>query len=198
MDQEFVNFSDYLDRSKSSVKKPTESINNTSKEILKEEIYQVEEKSKPEIVDEKIFENVIDNNQSEQVESNEEQDISDYYKVYRDRPETFSCDIELEGANLNDTTVRLILETKDWNLVFNGEIDQNGKATIPIKKLSLFEEGELGTIRMEVVAEGTLFVPWEEKFKVKLSKKVMVKFNESKKKKKNINTSTKPTVKVKF
>ena len=178
MDQEFVNFSDYLDRSKSSVKKPTESNNVTPIEI-KKDIPQVEEKIEPkEIVEEKIFENV-------QI-------------VYRDKPETFSCDIELEGANLNDTTVRLILETKDWNLVFNGEIDQNGKATIPIKKLSLFEEGELGTIRMEVVAEGTLFVPWEEKFKVKLSKKVMVKFNESKVPEKNTNTSTKPTVKVKF
>ena len=192
MDQEFVNFSDYLDRSKSSVKKPTESNNVTPIEI-KKDIPQVEEKIEPkEIVEEKIFENV-------QIETKEEEeDISDYYKVYRDKPETFSCDIELEGANLNDTTVRLILETKDWNLVFNGEIDQNGKATIPIKKLSLFEEGELGTIRMEVVAEGTLFVPWEEKFKVKLSKKVMVKFNESKVPEKNINTSTKPTVKVKF
>ncbi len=191
MDQEFVNFSDYLDRSKSSVKKPTESNNVTPIEI-KKDIPQVEEKIEPkEIVEEKIFENV-------QIETKEEEDISDYYKVYRDKPETFSCDIELEGANLNDTTVRLILETKDWNLVFNGEIDQNGKATIPIKKLSLFEEGELGTIRMEVVAEGTLFVPWEEKFKVKLSKKVMVKFNESKVPEKNTNTSTKPTVKVKF
>lgn len=192
MDQEFVNFSDYLDRSKSSVKKPTES-NNVNPIEIKKDIPQVEEKIEPkEIVEEKIFENV-------QIETKEEEeDISDYYKVYRDKPETFSCDIELEGANLNDTTVRLILETKDWNLVFNGEIDQNGKATIPIKKLSLFEEGELGTIRMEVVAEGTLFVPWEEKFKVKLSKKVMVKFNESKVPEKNINTSTKPTVKVKF
>ena len=192
MDQEFVNFSDYLDRSKSSVKKPTES-NNVNPIEIKKDIPQVEEKIEPkEIVEEKIFENV-------QIETKEEEeDISDYYKVYRDKPETFSCDIELEGANLNDTTVRLILETKDWNLVFNGEIDQNGKATIPIKKLSLFEEGELGTIRMEVVAEGTLFVPWEEKFKVKLSKKVMVKFNESKVPEKNTNTSTKPTVKVKF
>ena len=192
MDQEFVNFSDYLDRSKSSVKKPTES-NNVNPIEIKKDIPQVEEKIEPkEIVEEKIFENV-------QIETKEEEeDISDYYKVYRDKPETFSCDIELEGANLNDTTVRLILETKDWNLVFNGEIDQNGKATIPIKKLSLFEEGEIGTIRMEVVAEGTLFVPWEEKFKVKLSKKVMVKFNESKVPEKNTNTSTKPTVKVKF
>ena len=45
------------------------------------------------------------------VESNTE-----YYKVYADKAETFSCEIELEGANLKDTEVRLVLESDNWKM----------------------------------------------------------------------------------
>jgi len=103
----------------------------------------------------------------------------DYYKVWADKSETFSCDIELEGANLKDTQVRLVLESDNWNLMFPGEITASGKVTIPIRKLNIFEEGTKGKIKMEVIAEGTVFTPWEDDFEVKLSKKVLVKFNES-------------------
>jgi hypothetical protein len=76
--------------------------------------------------------------------------------------------------------VRLVLESDNWNLMFPGEIDKNGKVNIPIRKLNILDEGTVGTIKMEVIAEGTVFIPWEEQFEVKLSKKVMVKFNENK------------------
>lgn len=122
------------------------------------------------------------------------EDSSDTYKVYNDKSETFSCDIELEGANLKDTEVRLILESDNWNLMFPGEIDSSGKVTIPIRKLNLFEEGTKGKIKMEVIAEGTVFTPWEDTFEVKMSKKVMVKFNESKVQKPKPQTT--PQVKV--
>jgi len=122
---------------------------------------------------------------------------SDYYKVYADKAETFSCDIELEGANLKDTEVRLVLESDNWNLMFPGEIDRNGKVNIPIRKLNIFEEGTKGKIKMEVIAEGTVFTPWEDDFEVKMSKKVMVKFNENKSIPKP-KTITKPGVKVNF
>ena len=108
------------------------------------------------------------------VESNE-----NYYSVYKDRSEDFSCDISLEGANLNDTEARLILESDDWTLMFSGEIDKKGKCTIPIKKLAILNEGVVGKIRLEIIAEGTVFTPWEDDFKVKLSKKVAVKIHES-------------------
>jgi hypothetical protein len=124
-------------------------------------------------------------------ESNE-----DFYKLYNDKSETFSCEIELEGANLKDTQVRLVVESDNWNLMFPGEIDRYGKVTIPIKKLSLFDEGTTGKIKMEVIAEGTVFVPWEDDFEVKMSKKVMVKFNESKSNKPKL--PQKPAVKVNF
>lgn len=103
----------------------------------------------------------------------------DYYNVFRDRNENFSCDISLEGASLGNTQARLILETKDWNLLFEGKIDSNGKCTIPIKKLSILNEGATGNIRLEVIADDTVFTPWEDEFKVKVSKKVAVKVHES-------------------
>ena len=143
-------------------------------------------------IEEEISEEEFENNE-EVSESN-----SEFYKVYADKAETFSCDIELEGANLKDTEVRLVLESDNWNLMFPGEIDKNGKVTIPIRKLNIFEEGTRGKIKMEVIAEGTVFTPWEDDFEVKMSKKVMIKFNESKTNSNKPKTIIKPGVKVNF
>jgi len=41
----------------------------------------------------------------------------------------------------------------------------------------------MGKIRLEVIADGSMFIPWENDFKVKLSKKVTVSMNEEKKQK---------------
>ena len=72
--------------------------------------------------------------------------------------------------------------------MFVGEI-RNGQCIIPIKKLNILNEGQTGNIKLEVNADGNLFTPWEDKFVVKVSKKVTVKLNESK--------STKPKAPVK-
>ena len=42
-----------------------------------------------------------------------------------------------------------------------------------------------------LIAEGTVFIPWEQEFEAKRSKKVMVSFNENKKSKPPINTGVK-------
>lgn len=102
------------------------------------------------------------------------------YKIFKDKSEIFSCEITLEGANYKETQVRLILESDNWNIMFNGEIDKNGKCIIPIRKMNILEEGTVGKIKLEVIAENSVFVPWEDDFEVKLSKKVSVKINESK------------------
>lgn len=106
------------------------------------------------------------------------------YKLYKDKAEDFICDISVEGVDSEDTEVRLIIESDDWTLMFRGEI-KKGKCIIPIKKLSLFNEGQKGKIKLEVNADGNLFTPWEDDFIVKVSKKVTVRLNEKK--------STKPT-----
>ena len=101
-----------------------------------------------------------------------------------------SIDIAVEGVSQNDTEVRLIVESEDWTLMFNGEI-KNGICKIPLKKLSILEEGCKGNIRLEVNADGTLFTPWKDTFIVKTSKKVTVKVNENKSTKKPISKNTK-------
>jgi len=119
------------------------------------------------------------------------------YKIFKDKSEMFSCEITLEGANYKETQVRLILESDDWNIMFNGEIDKNGKCNIPIKKMNILEEGTVGKIKLEVIAEDSVFVPWEDDFEVKLSKKVSVKINETKSNPKIPNNKPGVSVKIK-
>lgn len=110
---------------------------------------------------------------------NESNEVEDYYKLYKDKAEEFTCDIAIEGVKQEDTEVRLIVESDEWTLMFTGEV-RKGQCVIPMKKLSILNEGATGTIRLEVNADGTLFTPWEDTFIVKASKKVTVQVNESK------------------
>tara|TARA_R110001606_G_scaffold17083_2_gene67196 strand:+ start:738 stop:1298 length:561 start_codon:yes stop_codon:yes gene_type:complete len=97
------------------------------------------------------------------------------YKLFTDKSELFECDIKLEGASLSKSRARLVVETSDYSLLFNGSISSGGKCEIPIKKLKgLIDENTSGNIRLEVVAEDTLFTPWESDFEVDASKKVTV------------------------
>jgi len=71
--------------------------------------------------------------------------------------------------------VRLVVETKDYSLLFNGSINSNGKCEIPIRKLKgLIDEDTSGNIRLEVIAEDTFFTPWQSDFEVETSRKVTV------------------------
>ena len=97
------------------------------------------------------------------------------YKLFTDKSELFECDIKLQGASLKKSKARLVVETPDYALMFNGSISTSGKCEIPIKKLKgLIEEDTTGNIRLEVIAEDTYFTPWESEFEVETSKKVTV------------------------
>ena len=135
--------------------------------------------------------------EEEEEEPKEEEKNENFYSLYKDKSENFSCDISVEGAAINETQVRLIVESDDWTLMFEGEVDKKGKCNIPIKKLGILNEGTTGKIRLEVIAEGSVFIPWEDDFKVRLSKKVSIKLNESKSVPKKPE-SKKPGVKVNF
>ena len=135
----------------------------------------IEEVEEEEIDEEETYEST-----NESAFVNTEDDDEDFYKLYQDKNEEFSCDIMIEGSSPEETYARIIIESENWSLVFPGEI-RNGKCLVPIKKLNILKEGEIGNIKLEVVAEGNLFIPWEHQFKVKMSKKVTVLMNESKK-----------------
>ena len=97
------------------------------------------------------------------------------YKLFTDKTELFECNISLQGASLKKSKARLVVETKDYSLLFNGSINSNGKCEIPIRKLKgLIDEDTNGSIRLEVIAEDTFFTPWQSDFEVETSKKVTV------------------------
>ena len=97
------------------------------------------------------------------------------YKLFTDKSELFECDIKLQGASLKKSKARLVVETQDYSLMFNGSISNGGKCEIPIRKLKgLIDEDTTGNIRLEVIAEDTFFTSWESDFEVETSKKITV------------------------
>ena len=117
------------------------------------------------------------------------------YKLYTDKQEIFECNIYLEGASLTKATSRIIVETQDLKLMFEGTIDKDGNCKVPIKKLrGLLDENDRGTMKLEVIAEDTYFLPWESDFEVDTAKKIKV---EVKQQKKPIVKSSKPKMVVK-
>ena len=119
------------------------------------------------------------------------------YKLYTDKQETFECDLFLEGADLKESSARIVVESKDLTLMFKGTIDEKGNCKVPIKKLKgLMSENTTGDIKLEVIAEDTLIEPWQSDFIVDTAKKVTVEVK-SQTTKPQIKESTKPQVKIK-
>ena len=117
------------------------------------------------------------------------------YKLYTDKQEIFECNIYLEGASLTQATSRIIVETQDLKLMFEGTIDKDGNCKVPIKKLrGLVNEDTKGTMKLEVIAEDTYFLPWESDFEVDTAKKIKV---EVKQQSKPLVKSSKPKMVVK-
>ena len=104
------------------------------------------------------------------------------YKLYTDKKEIFECNIFLEGASLTQATSRIIVETQDLKLMFEGTIDKDGNCKVPIKKLrGLVSEDTKGTMKLEVIAEDTYFLPWESDFEVDTAKKIKVEVKQQSK-----------------
>jgi len=102
------------------------------------------------------------------------------YKIFLDKSKTFQCNVNIEGAALNKSKARLLIETENFSLSFNGKINPNGIVKIPINKLKgVLNEEDTGKISLEIIAEDTLFVPWEGVYKADMSKKVNVEIDES-------------------
>tara|TARA_R110000782_G_scaffold257742_1_gene347079 strand:+ start:569 stop:1144 length:576 start_codon:yes stop_codon:yes gene_type:complete len=97
------------------------------------------------------------------------------YKLYTDKIENFEAVIKLEGASPSKSKARLVVEAENFSLLFEGKVNNNGKVSIPVRRLKgLLDEKTNGNIRLEVIAEDTFFTPWESKFEVDTSKKVTV------------------------
>jgi len=117
------------------------------------------------------------------------------YKLFTDKTELFECNIKLEGASLKNSKARLLVESKDLNLIFNGTISSAGKCQIPIKKLKgLLDESVEGNLKLEVIADDTYFTPWESKFTVDTSRKITVEVKSQQNN--EVLTESKPEVSV--
>jgi hypothetical protein len=96
-------------------------------------------------------------------------------KLYTDKSELFECNVSLEGASIKDSKLRAILKFDDKNLMVEGKIKSNGKGEIVLPKLkNISQDGEIGKMELEVIAEDAYFQPYEETFQVVTSKKAKV------------------------
>lgn len=111
------------------------------------------------------------------------------YKLYTDKPNKFSCNIQVDGTSLSNSKVRLVVESDDMNYMFNGVIYENGVCEVTIPKTKNFlPENKKGLMKLEVVADDVFFEPWTSEFVVETNKKVAVVVQEQE--------EQKPSVKV--
>jgi len=106
------------------------------------------------------------------------------YLLHVDNPSDFKCNVQVEGAKISDTKVRLVIENTNLNLLFNGTIAENGDCIVPISNLkNILKNGSQGKIKLEIIADDTFFSPWEDNYSAKVDKRVTVEVNSSEKEK---------------
>ena len=97
------------------------------------------------------------------------------FRIPLDTPKTFECVVQVDGAPLSETTVRLVIDTKSFALVFPGTIDTDGNVTVEIPKLNkLIPEGKMGPISLEVVVDDTIFYPFNDTYETFNMKSVQI------------------------
>jgi hypothetical protein len=152
-------FEEFLSKYKKIEEKITDK--TQEKEVVSESV-KVEEKVITESIETKLVEEPVNG-----------------YRVYRDKTETFICDMEITGANPANSKARVIIESSDMTYMFEGTIDGKGHCEIPLKKMNFLNENEIGKIKLEVIADDMVFNPWEDTFVAINSRKVTVKVTES-------------------
>lgn len=109
------------------------------------------------------------------------------YKLLKDKNNEFQCEIKLEGTSAKDAKVRLFLEADGCEYSFTGQI-KDGECTVPLGKLKRYGNLlESGKIRLEIIADDTLFTPYESEYQLEQEKKVTVEVKQP-------DTSTKKTL----
>ena len=75
--------------------------------------------------------------------------------------------INSDGINVNDVEPRLILMTKEnKNVLLIGKIE-NDICRFEIPKLTLYEKGDNGKIKFEIISEDLYFPVWQDSFEIK-------------------------------
>jgi hypothetical protein len=160
----------------------TQKLTSNVDQILAEAKEAIEKQVQAEKIDEVVTaknENPVQENYQALTPAEKVEETFPGYIIHRDKTENFVCDLQLTGVNSIDNKARIILETEDLTYMFEGRIDTLGKCKIPLRKMSFLKENETGKIKLEVIAEDTIFTPWEDEFVAVTSKKVSVKVMES-------------------
>ena len=101
------------------------------------------------------------------------------YKLFTDKINKFQCELQVEGTSLVKSQARVILETPDLTYLFRGKIQDNGVCEFELPKLKgILNEGSIGMVRLEVIADDVHFEPWASDFIVEANKKVTVTLQE--------------------
>ena len=141
------------------VEAPAPILSEEKEEILNQEVEPIVEASSLPVEPKTVFESEVI------------QEVSGY-KIYRDKPELFKCDVEISGANLDNSKARIIIEGNELTYMFEGTISNTGQCKIPLKKMNFLDEYEKGKIKLEIIAEDMIFSPWESDFTAVNAKKV--------------------------
>ena len=104
------------------------------------------------------------------------------YRLFLDKENNFECNIKIQGAPIDKTVVRLVVESSSGNVIYPGKINSDGICSVKVHNLKTFlNESSTGNIKLEVIADNTYFVPWTSEYVTDVDKKVEVSFNKDKK-----------------
>lgn len=99
----------------------------------------------------------------------------DKLTIYKNKPEIFKCELQIEGALLENTVVKLCLEFEDnKNLYFYGELDKDGVCSIPVPKLTEVSKNKCKML-IEAIADDIYFKVYEAEVDLKNSVDVKMK-----------------------
>jgi len=182
-----ISFNEFLTGARKKAQETSKKEEIPAKPIIVEEkvevIEKIAEETQTKIEEEiqTIAESVVEEpkHNPEPVFETVKEEIVEGYKIYRDKPETFICDMEISGANPKNSKARIIIESNELTYMFEGTINEKGQCKIPLKKMSFLDENETGKIKLEVIAEDMVFTPWQEDFVAVSSKKIAVKVFET-------------------
>ena len=101
------------------------------------------------------------------------------YKLFTDKINKFQCTLQVEGTSLTKSQARVILETNNISYLFRGKINNEGLCEFELPRLKgILNEGSIGVLKLEVIADDVHFEPWSSDFVVETNKKVTVTLQE--------------------
>lgn len=97
------------------------------------------------------------------------------YTIQLDSSKIFECTLKLKGVNIKNTKVNLVIESNEFDIKCRGQIQEDGKVSIPIRKLKgIINENTQGKFYLEVIADDTYFIPFNSEYVTELSKQINI------------------------